>query len=430
MKIIKERVKKRLKLWRNRILIVTWITYASFYLCRVNMSIAMPGIMDEFGISKTEMGGVLTALFSAYAIGQFVNGQLGDKLGARKIITIGILSSALLNIIFGFSTGILILMMLIWALNGYFQSMGWSLSVKTIANWFPLKKRGKASAVLGTSYQVGNAASWVLAGLVIGALGWRYGFWIPALIFIAVAIFWYNRARNAPEEVGLATIEEDESGKKLKGEVRNDNHLGFRYTCKQCLMNPRIWIVALGLFFLNIVRYGFLSWAPTYMFEVQKATISTAAYKAIAIPVAGSVGAIYAGWLSDKKFQSRRAPMAVIMLLMLSIASFLYPQVPTGDWVLSLILLMVIGFMLYGPHVLMVTTMPMDYGTRKAAASAAGFIDGWGYIGAAITGVASGWLIDNFGWNAAFNFWIVSAICTAVLMAMLWNYKPKKGKYH
>jgi len=389
----------------------------------------MPGIMDEFGISKTEIGGVLTALFAAYAFGQFVNGQLGDKYGARKIITVGLLSSVLLNIIFGFSSGILILMMLIWALNGYFQSMGWSPSVKTIANWFPLKKRGKASAVLGTSYQVGNAASWVLAGLVIGTLGWRYGFWIPALICIVVAVFWYSKSRNAPEEVGLTTIEEGDGVKSEKG-IRKDHHLGFRYTLKQCLMNRRVWIVALGLFFLNIVRYGFLSWAPTYMFEVQKATISTAAYKAIAIPVAGSIGAIYAGTLSDKRFQSRRAPAAVIMLLMLSITSFLYPLVPTGDWILSLILLILIGFMTYGPHVMMVTTMPMDYGTRKAAASATGFIDGWGYIGAAITGVASGWLIDNFGWNAAFNFWILSAVGAAVMMAMLWSYKPKRGKYH
>lgn len=424
------KIKEKFKPWRNRILITTWITYASFYLCRVNMSIAIPGIMTEYGISKTEIGGVLTALLAAYAIGQFINGQLGDKFGARKIITIGILGSALLNIIFGFNSGILILMMLIWGLNGYFQSMGWSPSVKTIANWFPLKERGKASSILGTSYQIGNAVSWVLAGLVIGAMGWRWGFWVPGLIFIAVSVFWYNRARNAPEEVGLPTIEEEENGKKHDGSIRKDNHLGFRFTCKQCLMNPRVWIVALGLFFLNIVRYGFLSWAPTYLFEVQKATISTAAYQAVAIPLAGSLGALFAGWLSDKKFQSRRAPMAVIMLFALSLVSFLYPQVPTGNWILSLILLMMIGFMLFGPHVLMVTTMPMDYGTRKAAASATGFIDGWGYIGAAITGVASGWLIDTFGWNAAFNFWVLSAIVAAILMLMLWGYKPTKKKFY
>jgi OPA family glycerol-3-phosphate transporter-like MFS transporter len=414
--------------WRKHILITTWITYASFYLCRVNMSIAIPGIIAEYGISKTEMGGVLSALFAAYAIGQFINGQLGDKFGARKIITIGILGSALLNMFFGFNSGVLILMILIWGLNGYFQSMGWSLSVKTIANWYPFKKRGKASTVLGTSYQIGNAVSWVLAGSIIGTLGWRYGFWIPALIFILVAIFWYKKGRNAPEEVGLPTIEEEENGIK-KTKITKDHHLGFRYTCKQCLMNPRIWIVALGLFFLNVVRYGFLSWAPTYMFEVQKAEISTAAYQAIAIPLAGSLGALFAGYVSDKKFESRRSPIAAIMLFILALVSWLYPQVPTGNWVLSLIVLLMVGFMIYGPHVLMVTTMPMEYGTRKAAASATGFIDGWGYIGAALTGVASGWLIDKYNWNAAFNFWVISAIISAILMLIIWNYKPPKGKY-
>jgi len=67
------------------------------------------------------------------------------------------------------------------------------------------------------------------------------------------------------------------------------------YTLSVVLKNPRIWAVGMGLFCLNIVRYGFVSWAPTYMFEVQKASISTAAYKAIAIPVAGCLGAIFAG---------------------------------------------------------------------------------------------------------------------------------------
>lgn len=420
---------KSIERWRKEILIITWITYASFYLARVNMSIAIPGITSEYGISKTEIGGVLTALFGAYAIGQFINGQLGDKFGARKIVTLGIFASATLNIFFGFSGGILALMMFIWALNGYFQSMGWSPSVKTIANWFPRERRGRASGIMGTSYQIGNALSWALAGTVIGALGWRYGFWIPALVFYIVGIFWYAKTRNAPEEVGLPSIEEEADGVK-KGKVIKDGHLGFAYTLEKVLKSRKIWVVGIGLFFLNIVRYGFLSWAPTYMFEVQGATISKAAYTAIALPIAGSVGAIFAGWFSDKKLQSRRAPIAVIMLFGLAFFSWYYLQVPTGNWVLSLVVLMSIGFMLYGPHVMMVTTMPMDYGTRKASASAAGFIDGCGYIGAAITGVTSGWLIDNFGWESAFNFWVLAAVAAGILMISLWKYKPFKGKYH
>lgn len=414
------------KYWRKRVFLTTWITYSTFYLCRVNMSIAVPGIMDEFGYSKTAMGGVMTALLIAYAAGQFINGQLGDKFGARRLITLGILVSALLNIAFGFSPGITV-MIAIWALNGYFQSMGWAPSVKTIANWFPPYIRGKMGGLLGSSYQIGNAYSWALAGFVTGLLGWRWAFWVPAIIFIISGIHWYIRSRNAPEEVGLPTIENETN--KVEPQVGEDHHLGFGYTLKLVATSRSIWVLAFGLFFLNIVRYGFMSWAPTYMFEVQKATISTAAYKAIALPIAGSLGALCAGWLTDKFFQSRRAPVATVMLLLLSVFAWLYPQVPAQSWLLSLLCLLAIGFMTYGPHVLIVGIMPMDLGTRKASSSVAGFVDGFGYIGAGLTGVFSGWLIDNYSWDAAFNLWVISAAIAAVLMVILWKYKPQKGKY-
>ena len=173
-----------------------------------------------------------------------------------------------------------------------------------------------------------------------------------------------------------------------------------------------------------------MDWAPTYLFEVQQAHISTAAFKAMIIPIAGSIGAISAGWISDKFFKSRRAPVAAVMLYFLAIFCWFYPKLNVNDWVMGLVFLAVIGFMTYGPHVLMVTTMPMDFGTRKAAASAAGFIDGWGYIGAAITGVGSGFLIDTFGWNAAFYFWVLGALGAAIVMTRIWNYGAIKGNYH
>lgn len=393
------------------------------------MSIALPGIMEEFNLSKTVMGGVLTALFTMYAIGQFVNGQLGDKVGARRLLFIGIIGSAILNLIFGFLPNIITGMMLVWGLNGYLQSMGWCSCVKTIANWFPRKTRGKAAGLLGTSYQIGSAASWALSGFVVGLFGWRWAFWLPGILLVLFGLHWLIRVRNAPEEVGLPSIEEEESGIE-KAELKKDHHLGFKFTLKTVLTRKRIWAAAFALFCLNIIRYGFLDWAPTYMFEVQKAAISLAAYKAMAIPLAGSFGAVFAGWISDKVFKHRRAPIAMIMLLFLALFSWLYPMVPVGNWVLSMIVLIVIGFMTYGPHVMIVTAMPMDFASRKAAASAAGFIDGWGYIGAAITGVGSGFLIDNFGWDYAFYFWILGALGAAAIMAVLWKYGPVKSKYH
>jgi OPA family glycerol-3-phosphate transporter-like MFS transporter len=72
----------------------------------------------------------------------------------------------------------------------------------------------------------------------------------------------------------------------------------------------------------------------------------------------------------------------------------------------------------------------MDFGSRKAASSATGFIDGFGYIGAAITGVGSGFLFDNYGWNGAFTFWIIGAAIAGILMLIMWNAVPKVKKYH
>lgn len=420
-------IAEEFKYWRRRTFITLWITYATFYLCRVNFSVAIPGIMDEFGYTRTAVGGIATALFGAYAIGQFINGQLGDKFGGRILIVTGLITSGILNIVFGFSE-ILVILTLIWAINGYFQSMGWAPSIKTIANWFPSKSRGKIGGAYGSSYQIGAALSLALAGFLAGALGWRWCFWVPGTLVIASAINCWIRVRDAPEVIGLPAIEEEANRTYESRGIRKDHHLGFGYTIK-ALGDPAILFTAFGLFALNIVRYGFMVWAPNYMFEVQHAPISMAAYKTMMIPLAGSVGAIFAGWTSDKIFQSRRAPITAIMLFLLGLSTWLFPQIPVEMWSLSLLCLIAIGFMTYGPHVLMVATTPMDYGTRKAASSATGFIDGVGYIGAAITGILSGWLTDVWGWKATFYLWAGASIVAGVFMLLLWNYKPGARQY-
>jgi len=408
---------KKLSQWKKRIIIIAWVTYASFYLIRVNFSIAIPGIIEEFGITKTEIGLILSALFFAYAFGQFVNGQLGDKFGSRKIVFIGLLVSSVINIIFGFTSGWIAGMILLWALNGYFQSMGWSPIVKTVAGWFPPQTRGKASGILGSSYIFGSAASWALAGFIVGALGWRWAFFLPACITLILAFHWFFRIKESCEEEGFESMEKDAV-----------KHQGIAHSFSLIIRSKGIWLASFALFGLNIVRYGFLDWAPTYFFEVQNADISLAAYKALIFPLAGVAGALFAGWSSDKIYKSQRAPIAIIMLIGLAVFGFMFPHLPEGAWIWSLIVLAIIGFLTFGPHMLIVTAIPMDLGTKERAASAAGFIDGWGYIGAALTGVGTGLLLDNFSWNSAFYFWISGALIAVIMMVLLLYYSKESKK--
>ncbi|MCX5818609.1 MAG: MFS transporter [Deltaproteobacteria bacterium] len=422
------------KSWQVRTFVTIWITYGSFYLCRANISFALPGLTNEFGYSKTLLGLLGTALFIMYSLGQFVNGQLGDKYGARKLVFVGMIGSALLNIVFSFSTAFGF-MLVVWGLNGYFQSMGWSPQVKTMANWFTVAQRGKWMGLLGSCYQIGNALAWLLASSLAAHYTWRTLFWVPSILLLISSVHFVIRLRNAPEEVGLPPIEQlrkiasGEAAEPSKLDptsapvchVTQDKHMGFGYTVKVCLTNPRIWGVSVAFFCLDIIRYGFFYWAPVFLIEVQGASITSAGLSVAVLPLAGSAGSIFCGWATGRFFDNRRAPVVCLCLFGLAIFSYLFYYAPEGAWVLGLVYLALIGFCTYGAHVLMVGHAAQDFAGRKAAASAAGFIDGFGYLGAAMTGIFTGWLVDNYSWTAGFWYWIIAALVAAFIMLALWR---------
>ncbi len=429
--------------WRNRIFIVLWITYGAFYLCRVNFSVAIPGIIKEFGYTKAQLGAVATGLFWAYAVGQFVHGQFSERFSSRHYLFVAILLSALMNLLMGPIAALgLFAMGVIWAFNGFFQAGGWANCIKTLSQWFPPKARGKRMGLYGACYQFGNVMAWLLAGYTVARYGWRGAFIAAPIIFVAIGLLNLLFGRNRPEDAKLPPLEVYEQYGECKGmtleeckatirpKKEKEEHAGFRFTLKQTVANPRVWAVSWAFFCVDIIRYGFLLWAPTYLFEVQKAGIAKAAYTAVAIPAFGIAGAVFSGWASDRFFQSRRAPISTILMGALGfLAIFYYYGVPHGAWLLSFIILGCIGFCVLGTQVILIGAVPMDFGTRKAAGAAAGFIDFFGYIGAGMTGIISGLLVDKIGWVAAFWFWIIAAFISSAICSSLWAYKPPPGKY-
>jgi OPA family glycerol-3-phosphate transporter-like MFS transporter len=373
-----------------------------------------------------------SAFFFMYAIGQFVNGAIGDKIGARRLVAIGLIVSSCINLLFGFSNGLIWMMFILWGLNGFFQAMGWAPSVKTTANWYPEEERGKWSSRLGTSYQVGGAVSWILAMFIIVNLGldWRFAFWVAGTIMLVSGIHWYIRVRNAPEEVGLPTIEEEDKGKTTMNEVRQDTHLGFEYTIGSIIRNKTVWYASLGLFSLNIVRYGITEWLP-YMIanEAQESSLFPL-WKTIAFPIGGIIGALVCAWISDKYLGRRRLPIVTVLFGGLGLALIIYLFIPPLDLVLGIPMLIIIGFLVFGPHVILVSTIPMEFGTRKAASTATGFIDGWGYIGATVTSYGSALFLNAFGSEGAITAWALVVILTGLILILNWKSVPEKKEYY
>ncbi|MFW9942966.1 MAG: MFS transporter [Candidatus Thorarchaeota archaeon] len=424
-------VKKTFKSWRMRIFFTVWITYMIYYIGRTNISIAQPFIMDEFGIEKAVMGLIGSVFFLAYAFGQFVNGFLGDKIGARRFITIGLIISSIINLFMGFAFDFIWVAFLLWGLNGYFQSMGWAPSVKTIANWHRAEERGKWSSRLATSYLLGGVVSWVIAIFITENLNlnWRFSFIFPGIIMLLMAIHFFIRVRNAPEECGLPTIEEEFEGKMELGDCREDEFVGFKYTAKTVFFTRTVLFASFGLFCLNMVRYGLTNWLPTLLSEEITSADKFAVWKAIFYPIGGSIGVLVGAWISDKFIDKRRIPVICSFFILLSITLLIYTLLPPLDMVFGIPVLVLIGILNFAPHALLVSTIPMEFGTRKAASAATGFIDGWGYIGAAITSFFSGALIEATGSWAAYLLWIIVALIGGLVLLLDWKSLPERKEY-
>ncbi len=389
------------------VLWVLWLSYGAFYFCRSNLSAAVPGLEHDLGLTKAEIGWILGSFKLVYGVGQLINGQLAERIGARRLLAIGMLGSAALTIAFGFGTGFYLLLFL-WAANGYAQSLGWSPTMRVAANWFPPAKRGRAIAIIGTGYQLLGSVTIVIAGWSAHWLGWRGALLVPAGLLIASAIHMLLTLRETPPTSLDETAAAEDRGT-------------WQANLVATVSNPRLWLLAIALGLLNACRYGFLDWGVVHLMEVQDAGIGASALKNSVLPAGGIVGTLLAGWATDRYFGGRRGPVMVAMLVALGLLVIGYDWIIRTDAIASVITLAVIGALIFGPQVLLVGTTPVDLAKRGAAAAACGFVNFFGYVGAAAGDQVTGYLVDRYDWQAALWFWSACAFGAAVFVMPLWT---------
>ena len=403
-----------LQRWQRRVLITSWITYASFYLGRVNLAVALPALQADFGWARAQVGGIGSAFFWCYALGQLINGTLGDRLNPRAFVTAGLIASAVMNIGFGFSSPLLLLTFF-WALNGYVQSTGWGPIMRVLSHWFGAGERGRVTAIFGPCYTAGHVTSWLVGGWLVTRYGWRTAFWVPAALLLFSALHWWSRVRSAPPEAGLPPVVAEVTEAKTSG-------LGelWRYVVQR----PPLQLAALACVALGLVKESFTLWTPTYLIESSGFNVAQAAGYAIWLPLAGALGVALSGWASHRFFRSEEAPVVAVLLAGLAVAVALYR--PWVQWLgpagipFSLGL---IGAMSNGANGLLLTALPMTHIGHDRVSSIAGFLDFASYVGAGLGGLLSGILADRWGWGAAFGLWSVSALLGMAAILALWRRK-------
>lgn len=379
-----------------------WSSYAIYYFGKVNLSIVVPALLATYkNLNLYSVGLVSSGFFFAYTLGQFLHGQISEKYNPFVYISIGLIGSAIMNVILGFSAGFFIILFVGELMDGFFQSMGWSSCVRANAIIQKDKDREKFSTILGTSYQIGNSVAWLVSAFAVGRWGWQAGFWVASIFLFTRGILLLITKPKL----------EIHPPQKMKAQIKNT--LSFP-----------IVLTGLSLCLLNMVRYGVITWIPLYLFESQNLAVKQmgkVGLNVCFIPVAGVLGT-----LAYNKIKINRDVLTIIFLLLLAISVAFLPFV---KGLLSTTILLLGGFFLYGPHVFLVTTFPTRFVDKQVVAASTGFIDGMGYIGTVLIGLIVPFLVTLSGgkWTNVFFFWAVISVFVAVIVTIVYitSFKDK-----
>jgi MFS transporter, OPA family, glycerol-3-phosphate transporter len=122
-----------------RMLFALMFVYLFYYTGRQNFGWALSSMQADLGLTMSQLGWISFAGLMTYGVGQFINGNLGDRFGGRTMMTLGGLLSTALNWLTSFGTSFWSTAAP-WAANGYAQSMGWAPGSRMLSNWWPHAK--------------------------------------------------------------------------------------------------------------------------------------------------------------------------------------------------------------------------------------------------------------------------------------------------
>ena len=434
-------MQRSFRFWQWETLLVTMAGYAIYYVVRKNLSLALPLIGEEFGISKVQLGAFLTLHGLVYGFSRFVNGVLTDRSSARKVMAAGLFACAVVNLLFGLSDGmaswlagvfgrggsdaftvaLVWTMGVVWIANGYFQGMGVGPCVKTIPQWFPPNELATKQSIWNLSHSIGAGGVFALLGwwIIPTFHAWRLCFIVPAALAFAGSAGLLLAMRNSPEELGFPAVKGHQAAPVKTPEERADYR---RFVRINVLCNPAIWILAVSNFFMNTVRFAALDWGPTLLMEAKGLSLAAATTLCFAFEiVGGNLGILAAGWASDRIFASRTHRTCALCFAGVSLSVVGFWLVPSSaPFALKLLPFAAIGFFLYGPQALLGVASTQQ-ATPRAAASANGVLGISGYLSTIVSGVGFGWMAGRWGWTSVFVTMLASAVLGGAVVAMMWK---------
>lgn len=417
-----------------RYLILFSLLYCFLYCTRLNLSGAGAAIIRDLSVTNADIGILTGTLFWAYGIGQLINGRFGEVIGTSKFIFLAVVLSCGMNLLVSFQSSILV-MAVLWGINGFVQSMAWAPGLAELTNWWPGKTRGFATGFAHAFSGFGQVAATLTVALsfaVLPSLGFRAAFLIPVIFPLVLLVVFKIFTRSGPEKIGLAPYREEnteqmENEEKMRALVREK---GVFAPYKYVLSGKKFLIWGFIVFICGLARYGLSTWIPLYFVERFDMDISAGLLGSLTLPVGMGIGTFIVPVLTDRFCPQNRLPAvifsAVFGALCIGGIVLLDPRIPS-QMVLLQILLFLAGFCIYAISGT-ACTYGTDIGGRVFSGTSTGILDFSAYMGAGVQSVVFGFLLRHMGWNTVFVS--VAALCLIVALLGFFGSPKKKAHSH
>lgn len=416
-----------------RWVLIVWMFVMSgiAYLDRVNISIAGKAIAHDFSLDDVQLGWVFSAFVLGYALFQAPGGRLADRFGPRRIVTLGVIWWGVFTAL---SAAVPVMAGALWVLIGVRFALGMGEAVvypasnRLVAKWIPSSERGIANGIIFTGVGAGAGITPPLIRNVMVNYGWRWSFWVSAIIGLLAGIIWYLLARDVPEEHPWVNREERahiEAGLPQAPE-QHDSHRTLPWPA--IIRSKDLLAITASYFAYGYAAYIFFTWFFIYLSTVRGLNLKSSSYYAMLPFIAMAIGSLLGGFISDhltKTYGKRvgRCGLGVAGIALSAIFIALGTQVASAE-LASVILA-------GGAGALYLSQSSFWSVTADIAGSDAGSVSGvmnmGGQIGGVVTASLSPWIADHFGWTA--SFLVAAALCALGSIAWLFVNPERELNY-
>lgn len=394
---------KKLRVQQWTMLLVTMFCYLFFYTGRHNFGWAAKGMAADLHIPYTTIGWISFSMLLGYSIGQLINGNLADRLSARLMVTTGAYLSIMTNIAISFSNSATMIMVL-WALNGYFQSMAWAPGAKLINNWWSEKERGKAFGFYTMAAGLSSVVTYLLSIILLQqGYEWRMLFRLPVLLLLISATAFLIIARDKPSV-------------KIDADAPLAPSVSWLEQYRMVLRNRKFMVTSLGFGFESMARYGLIFWVPVHYLGNNWKDNPGNLWVTFLLPVGMAAGALTFGMLSDSLFKKDRIKAISFGMLLSAVISILIYISPADNLLLGGGLMLLAGFFVYGPQACFWPLSPDLLGSSLTG-TGIGFMNMTGYLFAAFGEPLLGYVIDVTGSTNSI-FFVIAVLCVCSTLSV------------